>query len=101
MMTINHNPENSTMTFEILPTTPCDACLNDRKSHAVGQDGAMIAVYCEHHQAGGVFRTALGKWTSISPIDRDGFVDYCVRLGALHAQVVAIEDGGAPPVAMN
>lgn len=89
------------MTFEILPTTPCNACLADPKRHAVGQDGAMVAVHCLHNHAGGVFRPAIGKWTIVCPVSEAEFADYCARLGALHTQVVAVEDGGKPTTTIN
>ncbi len=97
----SNNAETNVMQIEPMPTTPCIQCLNDPTRQAHGADGAMIVVHCLHHMAGGVFRPALGKWTVVSPVNAEEFADYCVRLGALHVQVVAIEDGGDPAAALN
>ena len=89
------------MTTIPAPACPCESCLNDPACRAFGQDGALIAVFCHHNSAGGTYRPAAGIWTVISPIDFDGFSDYCTRLGALHVKLVAAEDGIQPANDLN
>lgn len=89
------------MTFEILPTTPCDQCMNDPNCRAHGQDLALSAVYCQHRLAGGVLRHADRVWTVWSPITFEQYTDHLAKLSVLHLQLTAQQDGLAPPTATH
>ena len=89
------------MTFPDLPRCPCANCLADPACQARGVDGAMHWVYCQHHQAGAVYRPAAAKWTSLCPVTADEFADYCARLAAFHVAHIVREASMTPPEDLN
>jgi len=69
-----------------IPRPPgcCDKCIEQ----AAAASDAMIAVYCRHTQTGAWMRKVngdlVGRWTALSPIGADEFVEFMDRLIADH-----------------